>query len=101
MSQIEIKRNSSFDITKGIGIILVIIGHTMSPIMSGNKAMEKFYSILYIFHMPLFFLLSGLVSRKLIGGISNQFILKADLIKQRAVRLMIPYFSWAIIYSIM
>lgn len=58
----------SFDIAKGIGIILVVIGHTMSPIMSGNEIMEEFYSILYVFHMPLFFLLAGLVSNALIGG---------------------------------
>lgn len=61
-------RNISLDIAKGIGIILVVIGHTMSPIMSGNVVMENVYKILYVFHMPLFFLLSGLVSSKLIGG---------------------------------
>lgn len=93
-------RNISFDIAKGIGIILVVIGHTMSPIMSGNIVMENIYDILYIFHMPLFFLLSGLVSSKLIGGTENSK-LKWQLLKQRAIRLMVPYFFWAVVYSIM
>lgn len=34
------------DITKGIGIILVIIGHTI-----GNQYVNK---VIYTFHMPLF-----------------------------------------------
>lgn len=40
------------DIAKGIGILLVIAGHTICL---------KISSPLYAFHMPLFFLLSGLV----------------------------------------
>lgn len=91
------KRNISFDIAKGIGIILVVFGHVMSPVMEGNKVMESIYHSLYIFHMPLFFLLSGLVSLRLI----KQEKSKVELLKDRAIRLMIPYFVWAIIYSIM
>lgn len=63
------RRNLSLDVAKGIGIILVVMGHTMSPIMSGNGVMEAAYQILYVFHMPLFFMLAGLVSKKLIGGV--------------------------------
>ena len=89
------KRNISLDIARGVGIILVVIGHTMSPVMAGNAIMESVYQILYVFHMPLFFLLAGLVAKKLIGrGIPSRFA----LIRQRATRLMIPYFTWAIIY---
>ena len=40
------------DISKGLGIILVIMGHTIAL---------KYCSPIYAFHMPLFFLLSGLV----------------------------------------
>lgn len=43
------------DIAKGIGILLVIAGHTIYLGIS---------SPLYAFHMPLFFLLSGLVYDK-------------------------------------
>jgi fucose 4-O-acetylase-like acetyltransferase len=40
------------DIAKGIGIILVVVGHTSTPLYLHN--------IIYQFHMPLFFILSGL-----------------------------------------
>lgn len=92
------RRNLSLDVAKGIGMIFVVMGHVMSPIMSGNGVMEAAYQILYVFHMPLFFMLSGLVAPKLIGG---DTLSKCELIKQRAVRLMIPYFVWAIIYTLM
>lgn len=44
-------RELIFDVMKGIGIILMLVGH----IPPGEKA----YCIIYSFHMPLFFLVSG------------------------------------------
>lgn len=43
------QRDKSIDIAKGIGIILVVYGHLACPI----------HEEIYLFHMPLFFLLSG------------------------------------------
>ncbi|MBE6049624.1 MAG: hypothetical protein E7214_02920 [Clostridium sp.] len=45
------KRVGYIDIAKGIGIILVVLGHTNSPLRN----------YIYQFHMPLFFFLSGTV----------------------------------------
>lgn len=42
-------RNCIFDIAKGIGIMTVVFGHAVCPL-------TKFF---YLFHMPLFFILSG------------------------------------------
>ena len=44
-------RESWIDVLKGIGIILVVIGHT-----SMENPLVKW---IYVFHMPLFFALSG------------------------------------------
>lgn len=44
-----IPRDWYLDALKGIGIILMIIGHVMSPIRN----------IIFSFHMPLFFFISG------------------------------------------
>lgn len=44
-------RDPVFDVMKGIGIVLMLVGH----IPPG----EKIYCFIYSFHMPLFFLLSG------------------------------------------
>ena len=48
------KRIDWIDIAKGIAIILVVYGHTTLPVII-SKA-------IYSFHMPLFFILSGLLS---------------------------------------
>ena len=45
-----IKRLDQFDYLKGLGIILVLWGHTLCP-----PAIKTF---IYSFHMPLFFFLS-------------------------------------------
>ena len=43
------KRELWIDILRGIGILLVVLGHTNPP----------FKRIIYSFHIPLFFILSG------------------------------------------
>lgn len=45
-------RIENIDIAKGIGILLVYIGHTLPP---GNKI----WNFIFLFHMPLFFFISG------------------------------------------
>lgn len=41
------------DCARGIAILLVIVGHTISGVLSGA---------IYSFHMPLFFIFSGITS---------------------------------------
>lgn len=48
-------RNRSIDIAKGIGILLVVLGHNW--IVAHEKTL--LFQMIYSFHMPLFFLLSG------------------------------------------
>ncbi len=49
----ENKRIDFIDVAKGIGIILVVLGHL-------NSAEQPIRNFIYSFHMPLFFLLSGI-----------------------------------------
>ena len=49
------KRVEYIDIAKGIGILLVVMGHNDFGLVS-----PFFYKIIYAFHMPLFFFLSGM-----------------------------------------
>lgn len=83
------------DTAKGIGILLVVLGHTMSPVMAGHAAMEWLYKVLYCFHMPLFFLLAGMVGKRLLETDTAQ---QKILMKNRCRRLLVPYFTWAAIY---
>ena len=46
------QRIDSFDILKGIGIILMIVAHTFGP-------NHMIWDFIYAFHMPLFFIVSG------------------------------------------
>lgn len=46
-----LKRDRIIDIAKGIGMVMVVFGHTQS----------QFIQIVYQFHLPLFFFLSGVV----------------------------------------
>ncbi|HKI80870.1 MAG TPA: acyltransferase family protein [Pseudodesulfovibrio sp.] len=60
-------RDLSIDIAKAFGITLVVIGHSYSPF-----PLEK---IIYSFHMPLFFIVSGLLykSRGIVRTMRNKW----------------------------
>lgn len=68
------KRIGWIDLLKGLGIILVLIGH-----VSENKYINKF---IYYFHMPLFFFISGYLFN----------INKKDFAKRKYDSLLKPYF---------
>lgn len=74
------ERLSWLDVLKGIGIILVVIGHVYS-----NRTV---FNWLYSFHMPLFFLAAGWVYKE-----------KSVLIdiKRRIQTIVIPYFSFGLL----
>lgn len=74
------------DICKGLGIILVVLGH--APLPSDIKA------FIYSFHMPLFFFLSGFVFS------TKKYYNFFDFFKNRFSRLIIPYFLLSAILTI-
>lgn len=76
------KRSTEIDIFKGLLIVLVVVGHYDSSIM---------HDVIFLFHMPLFFAISGLLLKKecLMEGIKY--------IKTKIQNLMIPYFVYLII----
>lgn len=80
MSSIDIKkRNISLDIAKGIGIILVVLGHTKAP--------EELINFIFCFHMPLFFLISGYLF-----NFEKWKYRFSCFFQSRMERLIIPYF---------
>lgn len=52
-------RDPVIDVARGIAIVLVVIGHNHALSSSAPAAIDA----LFLFHVPLFFLLSGLVQR--------------------------------------
>ncbi len=82
------ERLDYFDIAKGIGIILVIIGHALryQPESISTRI------VIYSFHMPFFFMCAGYF-------ISEKQKLTA-IIKNRAKSLLIPYIITVLIGTI-
>lgn len=90
-------RSSWVDYAKAIGIILVVYGHVARGLYNaGINIPRKFYeltdSIVYSFHMPLFFFLSGFFfykSFKKRGGIK--------LIGGKIDVIFYPYIIWSVL----
>jgi fucose 4-O-acetylase-like acetyltransferase len=90
------ERSDWQDRAKGIGIILVVFGHVMRGLTSAGIMPDDLLNrdvdyTLYTFHMPLFFLLSGLnVEASLARGTSR-------FIKKRIWTLLWPYVLWSLV----
>ena len=83
----EKQRIHYFDLAKGIGIILVVLGHLEFI------SMPLRYFIVS-FHMPMFFMISGMLIQ-----ITNEE--KRDMktiLKRKFNRMMVPYISFSILY---
>lgn len=72
------QRLEYIDIVKGIGILLVVLGHVTT-----NK---EVYHFIYAFHMPLFFIISGMFLHD-----------KPQFIRKQAESLLLPYFSFGLL----
>ena len=85
-------RDITFDIAKGIGIVLVVIGHYIPD--TAPSWYIGFVSFVYHFHMPLFFMIAGFFYERSIKKIGYW-----RFVRSKFERLMFPYFilSWAII----
>lgn len=79
MKEIVSKRNPIFDIMKGLGIIAVVIGHSAIP--------KEFMHFLFVWHMPLFFIISGYFFHPQEIGCS---------IKKNSRNLLLPYIVTAV-----
>jgi fucose 4-O-acetylase-like acetyltransferase len=83
--------------SKAMGIILVVFGHVWRGInakglLTNNITFLLIDDLVYSFHMPLFFLISGFF-------VSNSFskYSKKDLVNKKAKTLMYAYFVWSIV----
>jgi fucose 4-O-acetylase-like acetyltransferase len=74
------------DLLKGFGIGLMVIGHVGFS--------EKLNHYLYAFHMPLFFLVSGFVSRPVSGSFGSY-------VKKLARQLLIPFGFFGLTFGIL
>lgn len=94
-------RNAIFDYAKGIGILLVVYGHVARGVYNAGLPIDQgFYdladSIIYSFHMPLFFFISGcffLRSMEKRGTVS--------LVGSKIGTVLYPYVVWSLIQGLL
>lgn len=78
-----------------IGPIFVILGHSLNGIKASGFWYIFSKQFIYLFHMPLFFMISGyLLSRN--GWQKNKSY--RQFIKNKFIRLIIPYLVWNFIF---
>ena len=84
------------DRLKGFGIFLVVIGHLIqNNVIDGTS--NTLFSVIYSFHMPFFFFLSGYVAYKTTK--INSLTTIPLYIKNKAIALLIPMLSWPLIHK--
>lgn len=88
------KRISWLDIARGIGIVLVVLGHVMTtPIRYSNAYAMTIYNTVYYFHMPLLLFVSGVAFE----SCADRYM-KTDTPKyigKKITKLIIPYLSYS------
>ncbi|MCR4754369.1 MAG: acyltransferase family protein [Lachnospiraceae bacterium] len=91
------ERKEYIDLYRGIGVILMIMGHMKflyAQDGTGQMVFEAFDHYIHAFHMPMFFFLSGFCHKK------SDVSLWTVVVKQ-AKKLLIPYFGFGIIQYVM
>lgn len=83
------KRDYNIDMVKAIAVILVVVGHIVQYICAKDTYAENLiFRYIYSFHMPLFMFISGYFSFRKGKAIDLNWL------KQRFIRLMIPFLVW-------
>src|ERR1022692_743967 len=90
-----IYRDDSLDIAKGFGIITVVLGHCLLGLINAGffpasaTWPDTVTSTIYLFHMPLFFVISGHLA-------SSKHRPAAQTIAKLIPAIVYPYFLWSI-----
>ena len=83
----SIQFDNSVSFAKGIGIMLMVLGHTFFSAYG--------YAVIYMFHMPLFFFLSGYCFR-----VSHLEDFR-NYAKKRVNRIYIPFVKWGLVFLLL
>lgn len=81
-------RNERMDIVRGIAVVLMVAGHALIP----------YASFVYLFHVSLFFIVSGFTYDE---HHSESFRAFLEYLIGKIRRLWLPYFIWNAVYTIL
>ncbi|MBQ9375651.1 MAG: acyltransferase family protein [Ruminococcus sp.] len=89
------QRLAFIDVAKGIAILLVVAGHLLQKDSGALSHGEKIANLIYSFHIPAFFTLSGMGLYLSLGtGRISHELFKTKL-KKYTKRLLLSYFLWS------
>ena len=84
------ERVKFIDISRALAIIFIVLGHTLVY----SKHCSMIFKLLYSFHVVLFFIVSGYTFKIKKEGFKS-------FIKKKFIRIMIPYFIWAVLFLVL
>lgn len=87
-------RSSTLDTLKGFLIYMVVLGHTIQ-ISDANFDSNIFFKIIYSFHMPFFFLISGYLAAL---SLERHTCTIKYCIIDKFVYLVVPFILWYFLY---
>ena len=91
------KRLDYLDMTKGLGMILVLIGHLQGDsIFTFSPYIQPLCAYIFSFHMPMFFIVSGI----LLAVKNDEVKPFKDVARARFRGIMIPYFWFSFFYML-
>ncbi|MCP8617665.1 acyltransferase family protein [Salirhabdus salicampi] len=79
-----------FDNAKFLLILLVVIGHMVSPYRHESTFLQAFYKFIYTFHMPAFILIAGYFAKN---------VFKKGYVKKVCYKVLFPYFIFQLLYT--
>lgn len=93
-------RDDWVDYAKAVGIILVVYGHVArglikARILEDSRLIMMIDQIIYAFHMPLFFFLSGLFFMQSLASKGA-----VGLVRSKLDTVAYPYFVWSLIQGV-
>ncbi|WP_420141080.1 acyltransferase family protein [Sphingomonas sp.] len=92
------RRLDWIDAARGIGILLVVYGHAIRGVVAAgmyrSPALDAQDALIYAFHMPLFFFVSGLFA------VRRPDDRAVDFVWSRLTSLAWPYLLWSVVQSL-
>lgn len=80
-----------FDFLKMFAMFMVLWGHAIQHLQTGEVWNEPMHKVIYSFHLPLFMMIAGFFS------LSSMNLPFADFVKKKGVQLLLPCLTWGII----
>ncbi|MDX9709961.1 MAG: hypothetical protein RBT64_10455 [Trichloromonas sp.] len=85
------ERNYLYDNTKFLMIFLVVFGHLLEPLAEQGGLVRALYMSIYSFHMPVFVLLCGLLTKPDPQGDPSAKIIQS---------LLVPFIAFTLLYEL-